>query len=67
MFNDDVLAVCPECSSNNITISISQIKCEQCNFEEAFDVSQPELENPLLKEARKTNMMIVLRRWQYAG
>lgn len=67
MLNDDVLAVCPECSSNNITISSSQIICEHCNFEEDFDVTQPELENPLLKEARKTNMMMVLRRWQYAG
>ena len=67
MFNDDVLAVCPECSSSNTTISSSAINCEQCNFEEDFDVAQPDLENLLLKEARKTNMMIVLRRWQYAG
>jgi len=67
MFNDDVLAVCPECSANNTTISSTNIKCEQCDFEEGFDVAQPDLENLLLKEARKTNMMIVLRRWQYGG
>jgi len=67
MFNDDVLAVCPGCRSNNTTISSSKIKCEQCNFEEDFDVAQPDLDDLLLKEARKTNMMIVLRRWQYAG
>ena len=67
MFNDDVLAVCPGCRSNNTTISSSKIKCEQCNFEEDFDVAQPDLENLLLKEARKKNMMIVLRRWQYSG
>ena len=67
MFNDDVLAVCPECSSNNTTITSSKIKCEQCSYDEDFVVAQPDLDNLLLKEARKTNMMIVLRRWQYAG
>ena len=67
MFNDDVHAVCPECSSSINVISSFKIKCEQCNFEEDFDVAQPDLENLLLKEARKTNMMFVLRRWQYAG
>ena len=67
MFNDDVLAICPECSSNNVTITSTSIRCEQCSYQDDLDVSQPDIENPILKEARKTNMIMVLRRWQYAG
>ncbi len=36
MFNDDVLARCPECGSPDTAITVEKAACNACGFEESF-------------------------------
>jgi hypothetical protein len=66
MFNDDVLAICPECNGSNVTYDASKIACLECKFEEPLGL-QTLQSVPALKTIQADHMMTVLRRWQFAG
>lgn len=66
MFNDDVQAICPECNGTDVSFSTTKIACRGCNFEEALGFTSG-LTQSALAGLQADQMMIVLRRWQFAG
>ena len=70
MFNDDVAAKCPECSSADVSYSNQKISCRACDFEEAlqFDFSASKQSGKTAIDAiNKSQALAVLRRWDFAG
>lgn len=67
MFNDDVMAICPSCASASVSIDKTHIRCLDCEFEEPLIILAADDRNSAVTEIQKQNMIVVLRRWQFAG
>lgn len=67
MFNDDVMAICPSCSSASVSIDKTHIRCLDCELEERLLILAGSEINNAVTEIQKQNMIAVLRRWQFAG
>ena len=67
MFNDDVLAICPNCGSNDVGFDADSIFCHHCDLVETFAPPQDLRHSDITKGVAKTNMIAVLQRWQFAG
>ena len=67
MFNDDVIAICPSCASSSVSIDKTHIRCLDCEFEESLLILAADERNSAVTEIQKQNMIVVLRRWQFAG
>ena len=70
MFNDDVLAKCPECGSSETAVTQDMITCNTCGFEERFGLNDDEAKD-MQKDVAKALAMArareVLQRWGFAG
>ena len=66
MFNDDVQAICPMCNGSDVSYDSIKISCRGCDFEEAFGIASNN-QTSALQRLNADQMMIVLRRWQFAG
>jgi len=67
MFNDDVMAICPDCGSGDVTFTAEFIRCNSCDLAQDFAVSDTINHPELSKEIHKTNMIAILQQWQFAG
>lgn len=70
MFNDDVLAKCPECGSSDTVFTSAEITCGVCGFSEALGIDDQKHEGMQRDVANALNMAKardVLRRWGFAG
>ena len=66
MLNDDVQAICPMCNGRTVSYDATKITCLECKFEETFGISSDTL-SASVKALKSDQMVIVLRRWQFAG
>ncbi len=70
MFNDDVLARCPECGSPDTVITAEKAACNACGFEEP---SMPEggvsdgMQELVADTQKMARFRDVLQRWDFAG
>ncbi len=70
MFNDDVLAKCPECGSTDSTISNEDITCTACGFSELLvldDQAREGMRNDIANAMNMAKARDVLQRWSFAG
>ncbi|WP_425085839.1 hypothetical protein [Ruegeria profundi] len=70
MFNDDVLAKCPECGSSDSTILNEVISCSACGFSELLvldDQAREEIQNEIVNAMNIARARDVLQRWSFAG
>ncbi len=69
MFNDDVLARCPECGSPNTVITDEKAACNACGLEESFMPEEGVSDGmqELVANAQKmARIRDVLQRWDFA-
>ena len=66
MFNDDVLAKCPDCNSSNVMISQKEIRCNSCGLAEALNLGD-HLQKDIAAAVGSATWRDVLQRWDYAG
>ncbi|MEX0281549.1 MAG: hypothetical protein AB3N13_10235 [Arenibacterium sp.] len=70
MFNDDVLAKCPECGSVETSTTSTEITCGTCGFCETFEYEDAPQNGPSSAANKVLNMAkarAVLQRWNFAG
>lgn len=70
MFNDDVLAKCPECGSSDTVMAAAAISCGTCGFRESFvieDQAHDGMHRDLTKALNMAKARDVLQRWEFAG
>lgn len=70
MFNDDVLASCPECNSADTTVTNEAVKCGACGFSEPLVLDQVErvgMQNEVVNALNMAKARDVLQRWNFAG
>ena len=70
MFNDDVLAKCPECGSVETAITSTEIACGTCGFSETFEYEAAPKSSQFSEANKVLNMAkarVVLLRWNFAG
>ncbi|NRB35548.1 MAG: hypothetical protein HRU31_12535 [Rhodobacteraceae bacterium] len=70
MFNDDILAKCPECGASDTALTAEQISCGSCGFTEAIVVdaqTQARLKQHVAKALNRPKARDVLQRWNFAG
>ena len=67
MFNDDVPAKCPECSSIDVEFDREQIWCKSCDAKDVFKLNGSMPIDDALAEINKQHAISVFRRWGFAG
>ncbi|NRB36740.1 MAG: hypothetical protein HRU31_18860 [Rhodobacteraceae bacterium] len=70
MFNDAILARCPQCGSGETSLTSEAITCETCGFSEKI-VAEEHTRKDLQKDVKNALNMArardVLQRWDFAG
>lgn len=66
MFNDDVLAKCPECGSSDVTLTSSEIRCAACDHAEDLHLPN-QLQPDVAAAVGSATWRDVLQRWDFAG
>lgn len=70
MFNDDVLARCPDCGSADTVISHDAIRCSACGLNERFTIDEEMragTSDDVAAALDKGRMREILLRWNFAG
>ncbi len=70
MFNDDVLARCPECGSPDTAITGEKAACNACGFEESFlpkEGVSDGMQEIVANAQKMARVRDVLQRWDFAG
>ena len=70
MFNDDVLATCPECGSSDAAMTGEEINCNTCGFAEPLVIDAQKragMQKDLLQALNMAQARDVLQRWSFAG